>query len=269
MNSPPTINRFRLDGFAALITGAGRGIGRATALAFADAGADVALAARRHDVLEEVAEEVRKRGRRAVVVPTDVNELPQLVRALSLALDAFGRLDVLVNNAGGWPPRTAMAVDAEDLEAAFRFNVTSAFELSRLAAPHLARSGRGAIVNISSAMSHVVDSGFVSYGTSKAALDHMTRLLANEWAPKIRVNAVAAGATLTDALSAFVDDQPLLEQMVAKIPLGRLGAPEDIAAAVQYLASPAAAWITGQILAVDGGAPGSVWPYRIPNALDE
>jgi 7-alpha-hydroxysteroid dehydrogenase len=112
-----------------------------------------------------------------------------------------------------------------------------------------------------------VDSGFVAYGSAKAALDHLTRLLAHEWAPKIRVNAVAAGATRTEALS-FVTAIPELEQgMIARTPLARLGEAEDIAAAVLYLASPASGYVTGQVLAVDGGAPTSVWPMPIPSGL--
>src|SRR5690606_3038720 len=124
---------------------------------------------------------------------------------------------------------------------------------ARACAPHLAKSA-GSIVNVSSAMSHRVDSGFVAYGTAKAALDHLTRLLAHEWAPKIRVNAIAVGATRTEAL-AFVTQMPGIEDgMVARTPMGRLGEPDDIALAAVYLASPASAWVTGQVLAVDGGA---------------
>jgi NADH-quinone oxidoreductase subunit B len=153
----------------------------------------------------------------------------------------------------------ALATDDATLEAAFHFNVTSAFHLARALAPALAARG-GSIVNISSAMSHRVDSGFVAYGAAKAALDHLTRLLAHEWAPKIRVNAVAAGATRTEALS-FVTAMPELEAgMVEKTPLARLGEAEDIAAAVLFFASPASGYVTGQVLAVDGGAPTSVWP---------
>ncbi|MBX7192565.1 MAG: glucose 1-dehydrogenase [Sandaracinaceae bacterium] len=262
------LDRFRLDGRVAIVTGASSGIGRATALALADAGAHVVLAARTEDKLAEVARAI---GPRALVCRTDVTQGADLDALVARTLEAHGRIDVLVNVAGGTPPTIALAVSDDDLDAAFRFNVTSAFHLSRACAPHLARRSEGqaggAIVNISSAMSHRVDSGFVAYGAAKAALDHMTRLLAHEWAPKIRVNAIAVGATKTEALT-FVTQMPGVEDgMVAKTPLARLGEPDDIALAALYLASSASAWVTGQVLSVDGGAPTSVWPFPIPSGL--
>jgi 7-alpha-hydroxysteroid dehydrogenase len=260
------LDRYRLADHVAIVTGAGRGIGRAIAIAFAEAGANVALAARRPETLEEVRGEIEARGRRALCVPTDVTDSAQLDRLLERTVETFGRLDVVVNNAGGTPPTVALMVEDSELEAAFHFNVTAAFHLSRRAAPHLAKS-RGSIVNVSSAMSHLVDSGFVAYGTCKAAVNHMTRLLAYEWAPKVRVNAIAAGATMTDALGAFVHMGDLIQQMEAKTPLGRLAEPEDIAAAALFLASPAGAWITGKVLEVDGGTTATNWPIAIPGGL--
>ena len=260
------LDAFRIPDKIALVTGASRGIGRATALALAEAGADVVLAARREADLEAVAAAVRERGRRALVVPTDVRDGAALDALLGRCLDHFGRLDILVNNAGGTPPCIALAVSDEDLLASFQFNVVSALHLSRAAARELA-ARRGAIVNISSAMSHVVDSGFSAYGAAKAALNHLTRLLAHEWAPHVRVNALAVGATRTDALDAFVGMPELLAQMEQRTPLGRLGQPEDIAAAVLWLVSPAGSWMTGKIIEIDGGAPGSTWPLPIPSGL--
>jgi 7-alpha-hydroxysteroid dehydrogenase len=264
MSQPASLlDRFRLDARVAIVTGASSGIGRATALALADAGAHVVLASRTKERLDEVAARI---GPRALVCPTDVSKPTELDALVARTLEVHGRIDVLVNVAGGTPPTIALAVSDDDLDAAFRFNVTSAFHLARACAPQLAQHG-GAIVSISSSMSHRVDSGFVAYGTAKAALDHMTRLLAHEWAPKIRVNAIAVGATKTEALS-FVTQMPGVEDgMVAKTPMGRLGEPEDIALAALYLASPAASWVTGQVLAVDGGAPTSVWPFPIPSGL--
>lgn len=263
------LDSFRLTNRVAIVTGGGRGIGRAVCLAFAEAGADVVVAARRAEVIEEVAGEVRARGRRALAVSTDVTVPGDLDNLLARTLESFGRLDIVVNNAGGYPPTIALGLTDEELEAAFHFNVTAALHLSRAAAPHLARSGHGAIVNISSAMSHLVDSGFVAYGAAKAALNHMTRLLAYEWAPKVRVNAVAAGATLTDALGLFTSAGDNLAKMEALTPMGRLGQPEDIAAAVLYLASPAGAWVTGKILEVDGGTIATNWPFPIPGGLGD
>ena len=263
------LDSFQLTDQVAIVTGGGRGIGRAVCLAFAEAGADVVIAARRAEVIEEVAGEVRARGRRALAVPTDVTDGEQLDRLLSRTLEEFGQLDVLVNNAGGYPPTIALGLTNQELEASYHFNVTAPLHLARSAAPHLAKSKHGSIVNISSAMSHLVDSGFVAYGAAKAALNHMTRLLAYEWAPRVRVNAVAAGATLTDALELVVAMDDLKQQMEEMTPMRRLGAPADIAAAVLYLASPAASWVTGKVLEVDGGTIASNWPMKIPGGLDE
>lgn len=262
-----SLGRLRVDGKVAIVTAASSGIGRASALLLAQAGAKIVAAARREDRLDELVKEIRDAGGEALAVRTDMTSGAQIDALLAKTIDAFGGVDILVNVAGGTPPTVALAVTDDELQAAFQFNVTSAFHLARAAAPHLAKNGAGAIVNISSAMSHRVDSGFVAYGAAKAALDQMTRLLAHEWAPKIRVNAVAAGATKTEAL-AFVSAMPGVEQgMVARTPLARLGEPEDIAHAVLFLASPASAYVTGQILAVDGGAPTSVWPFPIPGGL--
>ncbi len=261
------LDSFRLAGQVAIVTGAGRGIGRAISIAFAEAGADVALAARRASTLDEVRGEIEARGRRALCVPTDVTVAAQLDELVDRTLESFGRIDVVVNNAGGWPPMVALALDDADMDAALHFNVTAPLRLSRRAAPHLAKT-RGSILNISSAMSHLVDSGFVAYGAAKAALNHMTRLLACEWAPLVRVNAIAAGATLTDALEAFASMGDSLQRMEAKTPLGRLAQPEDIAAAALFLASRAGSWMTGKVLEVDGGTTATNWPFPIPSGLE-
>ncbi len=262
------LDAFRLTDRVAIVTGGGRGIGRAVALAFAEAGADVVIAARRADVLDEVAAEVRARGRRALAVPTDVTDLAQLESLVSRTIETFGKVEILVNNAGGAPPTIALAVATDAFEDAYRFNVTAPLHLSRLCAPHMARAGYGSIINMSSAMSHLVDAGFVAYGAAKAALNHMTRLLAHEWAPRVRVNAIAAGATLTDALAPFIEMGDLRTKMEAMTPMGRLGTPEDIAAATLFFASPAAGWVTGKVLEVDGGTIASNWPFKVPGGLE-
>ncbi|RIL06189.1 MAG: short-chain dehydrogenase [Proteobacteria bacterium] len=258
------LDRFRVTDRVAVVTGAGRGIGRASALALAEAGADVAVAARRRDDLEAVVAEIERRGRRGLAVPCDVNAGEQLDALVEQTLAAFGRIDVVVNNAGGTPPTPMLQLTDEAFEAAFHFNVTSALRLSRKAIPSMLAGDGGAIVNVSSALAHMVESGFVAYGTAKAALSHLTRLMAAEFAPRVRVNALAVGATVTDALSPFLAAGDLQKQMEALTPMARLGTPEDIACAVLYLASPAAGWVTGKVFEIDGGTVDSNWPIRIP-----
>ncbi len=247
------LDRFRLDGQVALITGAGRGIGAATALAYADAGADVAISARTLSELESVAEQVRARGRRALVVTCDVTSAEQRAALVEATMAEYGRMDILVNNAGGWGPKPALETTDDDFDACFHFNVTSAFSLSRLSAPHMvATAGKGAIVNVSSVAGSLPQAGFAAYGTGKAALSWLTRALAQDFAPKVRVNGIGVGATVTTALENFMT--PEMEQtMSARTPLARLGEAEDIAACALYLASPAAAYVTGEICGVNGG----------------
>jgi 7-alpha-hydroxysteroid dehydrogenase len=244
----------------ALVTGAGRGIGQGCALAFAEMGADVVCAARTPEQIEATAESVRALGRRALAVPCDVVESTQLEGLVEAAVQEFGRIDVLVNNAGGSPPSPALQTSEKAFEAALRFNVTSAFLLSRLVLPVMQKGDGGAIVNISSAAGRLVQPNFVAYGTAKAALSFMTRQLASELAPRVRVNAIAVGAVKTSALMPFLNEE--LEQAMADLtPMARLGEVEDIALAALYLASPAASWVTGKVFEVDGGTEKTNWPF--------
>jgi 7-alpha-hydroxysteroid dehydrogenase len=259
------LDRFRMNDRVAVVTGASKGIGRGIALAFAEAGADLVLASRTRADLDRVAEAVRERGRRAVVVPCDDNDRAQLEAVASSAWKEFGRIDVLVNNAGGSPPKPALRTSEKMFEAAFHFNVTSAFLLSRLCIPHMLEGDGGTILNISSGMSWLVEKGFVAYGTAKAALSHMTRLLAYEMAPRVRVNAIAVGAVATEALLPFLELMPEARaRLEAGTPMHRIGEPEAIAAAAVYLCSPAGAWVTGKVFEVDGGTVASNWPLEMP-----
>ncbi|MFI7232997.1 SDR family oxidoreductase [Nonomuraea angiospora] len=247
------LDRFQIGGAAAVVTGAGRGIGAATAVALAQAGADVAICARTEDQLRAIAEQVEQAGRRVLVVPADLT-LPGAAEDLAeRAADAFGRLDVVVNNVGGAMPRAFLDTKRKHLENAFQFNVGVAHELTRAAVPHLLKAGGGAVVNVSSAVGRVAGRGYLAYGTAKAALAHYTRLAALDLAPAVRVNAVAVGAVATSALDIVMNDEGLRAQMEQATPLRRIGEPEDVAAAVLYLVSPAARYVTGKVLEVDGG----------------
>jgi 7-alpha-hydroxysteroid dehydrogenase len=258
------LDRFKLTDRVALVTGAGKGIGRGIALAFAEAGADVVCAARTRADLESTAAEVRARGRRALVVPCDVMQTPALEALVAAALAEFGRLDVLVNNAGGTGPRPALATSERFFENALRFNVTSPFLLTRLAVPHLAKAGGGAVVNISSRSSDMVQTAFVAYAAGKAALNMVTRNLAAELAPKVRVNAISVGGVDTEALAVVLQDERARRAFEAGTPMGRPGSVEDIAACALYLASPAASWVTGKVFQIDGGTEAPAIRVPVP-----
>jgi len=259
------LDRFRLDGQVALITGAGRGIGAGCARVYAEAGADVVITARTREQLDAVAEDVRALGRRALVVPGDVTDLAFLGEFVARAVVEFGRVDQVVNNAGGGGIGSLLSVSASELESQFHFNVTTAFELTKLAIPHMLAAGGGSVVNISSFMGRRAERGFVAYGTAKAALAHMTRLLAFDCAPKVRVNAIAVGSISTSALEGVLTVPALRDEMVDKTPLGFIGVPEDIGLCALYLASNAGRYVTGKVIECDGGTEAATLDLRIPD----
>ncbi|MBM4265105.1 MAG: glucose 1-dehydrogenase [Deltaproteobacteria bacterium] len=254
------LDRFRLDGKVALVTGAGRGIGAGCARAFAEQGADVVCAARSLDQVEAVAKDLRGLGRRATAVACDVMQREQLERLVQQTMDEYGRIDILVNNAGGFPPVPFLRTSERAFEEAFRFNVTTAFLMSRFVIPKMLEKDGGSIVNISSAAGRLPMSGFVAYGTAKAALSFMTRELAIEFAPRVRVNAIAVGSVETSALAPFLDADAR-SKMEALTPMGRLGQVEDIALGALYLASPAGSFLTGKVVEIDGGLTSGNWPF--------
>ncbi len=248
------LDRFKLTDKVAIISGGGKGIGRGIAFAFAEAGADVVVAARTQADLDETAAGVRERGRRALTVQADVTVTEDLERIVQATLDEFGRIDLLVNNAGGTGPRPALQTSERYFEAALRFNVTQAFLLTKLCVPKMVETaGGGAIVNISSRSSDMVQTSFVAYGAGKAALNMMTRNMAPEIAPKVRINAISTGGVGTEGLDVVLTNEKLRKQFDANTPMKRPGTVEDIAAAALFLASPASDWVTGKIFQIDGG----------------
>jgi 7-alpha-hydroxysteroid dehydrogenase len=205
-----------------------------------------------------VAKQIEAAGRRAVVVPADLSDLDAVAGLAGAARDAFGRLDIVVNNVGGSMPREFVKTSPRYLEEAFHFNVSTAHALTRAAVPLMldgraADDGTGAIVNISSVMGRVSGRGYLAYGTAKAALSHYTRLAARDLAPRIRVNAIGVGSVATSALGLVLTDDTTRTTMEQATPLQRIGDPDDIAATVLFLASDAGAYVTGKVLDADGG----------------
>ena len=245
-------DRFRLDGHVAVVTGAGAGIGRAIAQMFAGAGAALVVSDLKSETAEAVAAEIAGAGGRAAGIACNVTSEADLEAAVNTALDRFGKLSILVNNAGGGGPKP-FDMPMDDFRWAYELNVFSLFRLTQLAASHMAVAGDGAVLNISSMAGENKNQRMASYASSKAAVNHLTRNVAFDLgAMGIRVNAIAPGAIKTDALASVLD--PDVEKaMLKNTPLGRLGEADDIAYAALFLCSPAASWISGQVLTVSGG----------------
>ena len=251
------LDSFSLEGHAAVVTGAGRGIGRAIALGLAEAGADVVVAARRTAEIEAVAEEIHGRGRKSAAVTTDMMDLAQIEHLADESVRQLGKLTIWVNNAGGADDRVARSlVDVPE----YQWDFQNALNLKAVWAGGVAASKRmqegASIINISSIAAFKPSPGNGPYAAAKAGVNSLTRTMAVELAPRIRVNAVAPGPIPTEVFMEFLNlTEDMLPDFTKRIgvPLRRLGREEDIAAAVVYLCSPAASWVTGEIITVSGG----------------
>lgn len=243
-----------LAGRVAIITGASRGIGRAIALAYADAGADLALAARSRPDLEETARLAQQRGRRAIVVPTDVTVYAEVEALIERTVKALGRLDVVVNNSGVAKVAPLVEMTSEDWRWMVDTNLTGVFNGVRAAAPHLIRQKSGKVVNIASVLGAVGLPGYAIYSATKGGVIALTRTLGVEWARhNIQVNALAPGWFATDMSRAAVADPRISERLTRDIPMRRIGRPEEIGPLAVYLASAASDFMTGQTIFLDGG----------------
>jgi NAD(P)-dependent dehydrogenase (short-subunit alcohol dehydrogenase family) len=246
---------FELTGKKAFVTGASRGIGRAVAVAFAEAGADVALVARSADGLAETASQVKAVGRQAVVIPADVTSQEEVAGAVSQAIDQLGYVDIVVNNAGG----SNFMVGFADLRLSgwdklMRLNLSSAVYVCHAFASHLLDRGEGSVINVAS-VAGVASAPLISpYGAAKAALISLSKTLAVEWGGQgIRVNALCPGWTATELNRTLWEDPQAGPATIANVPMGRWGRAEEMAGPAVFLASDASSYMTGQVLVVDGG----------------
>jgi 7-alpha-hydroxysteroid dehydrogenase len=259
-----TLGRIRIDNKVAIITGAGRGVGKGIATTFAEAGAKIVGCARTQVELDRTIKEINDAGGDAIGVVADVMKRDDLKRVTDEAYRRHGRIDILVNNAGGQDFKAFLDLSEEEFKYHFDWNTTSAFLLSQLVAPYMIEQGDGVILNVSSGASHIAIRGMMAFCVAKAGLDHLTRCLAQELAPKIRANCIALGAVMTPPLQDLFDlDPSFKEKLLEKTPLKAVGDVIDIAIASLYLCSPAARFVTGAILHTDGGLQDTNLPFRL------
>ncbi len=243
---------FTLARQVAVVTGAGAGIGRAIAETFAAAGAAVMVSDLHLETAQAVASAIEASGGKAAALACDVTQESDLVRLIATTVERFGQLNILVSNAGGGGPKP-FDMPMADFRRAFDLNVFSLFRLAQLAVPAMEKAGGGAILAITSMAGENKNVRMAAYGASKAATNHLIRNIAFDLGSKgIRVNGIAPGATRTDALESVLNDE-IEKAMLLHTPIQRLGEPQDMANAALFLCSPAAAWISGQILTVSGG----------------
>jgi len=249
-----TFPDFNLKNKVALVTGAARGIGRACALALANAGADIVLGLRDVNTGDDVQDTIENMGRRVVRLQMDISKTNEINAAIDSVVSEFGRLDILVNNVGVGPENAAENVTESDFDYTINVNVKGTFFTSQAAAKVMIKQKSGTIINISSQAGVVALADESIYCLSKAAVNHMTKCLALEWAKhKVTVNAVAPTFINTPGTEKWLSDEPFRKSVVDRIPLGKIGNPMDVAGTVVFLASSAAAMITGEIILIDGG----------------
>jgi 7-alpha-hydroxysteroid dehydrogenase len=249
-----TSSLFNLSGKTAIITGGGNGIGRASSKMLASFGANVVVSDFNLDAAKRVAEEINDEGGNAIALKCDVTIDQELLDLVDNTLKTFKQIHILVNNVGGGGggKENPFEIDVDQFRGVFERNLFSMWRLSQLVAPHMKIAGYGSIINMSSMASIDKSPSMSAYASSKAAINHMTRNLAFDYGPEIRINAIGPGAIKTDALASVLTDD-IEEKMLKHTPLGRLGEPDDIAGAVLYFATPISKWVSGQVIFVNGG----------------
>ncbi len=249
-----TSSLFNLSGKTAIITGGGNGIGRASSKMLASFGANVVVSDFNLEAAAEVAQEINDEGGNAIALKCDVTIDQELVDLVDNTLKTFKQIHILVNNVGGGGggKENPFEIDVDQFRGVFERNLFSMWRLSQLVAPHMKNAGYGSIINKSSMASIDKSPSMSAYASSKAAINHMTRNLAFDYGPEIRINAIGPGAIKTDALASVLTDD-IEEKMLKHTPLGRLGEPDDIAGAVLYFATPISKWVSGQVIFVNGG----------------
>ena len=272
MSSNPILQEFNLEGKVAIVTGAGRGIGKAISLTLAEAGADVVATARSVEQIRETAKEIHKMGKRCLPIATDVTSAPQVEKMVNRALSEFNKVDILVNNAGttmrkgvvplpgikleGWQLVTDLntMMGEDEWHYVMDTNVTGTFLCCRAVGGHMISQKKGKIINISSSSADSAAPYYSAYSVSKSAINMLTRSLAIEWAPfSINVNAIGPGWFPTDMTASRFENAALKEQMIRSIPLGRVGNLREVGLLAVFLASPASNYLTGQTIYLDGG----------------
>ena len=246
---------FSLEGKTALVTGASRGIGAAIAIAYAEIGADVAIAARTVDALEEVAGKIEATGRRALVIPTDVTDPDQVDAMVATAVEGFGHIDIAVNNAGGSDfIAPATEIETEGWKAKIDLNLNSVFYCARAEGKHMIARGSGSVINVASIAALGATPMLAFYGASKAGVVSLTKTLANEWGPSgIRVNAICPGWIKTDLNRLLWETPEIAARLIEDQAIERWGETDDLLGAAIWLASDASAFTTGTSVVVDGG----------------